>query len=224
VPMRLHLPALRRLAEAGLLPPLLRGLVRAPARKVLEAGARSADSLRESLAGLAAQEVEAALTELVWGQAAAVLGHASPEAVEPGRAFKELGFDSLTAVEFRNRLTAASGLRLPVTLVFAYPTATALAGYLRDRLAPDAGPAADPAQALLAEVDRLEAALTGTAAPDDATREVVTARLRSLLAGWQDANRPAAADGTAAEDVSSKLEAASKDEVLDFITNELGIS
>ncbi|MFE9680727.1 SDR family NAD(P)-dependent oxidoreductase [Streptomyces sp. NPDC006285] len=130
-----------RTLEANELPPLLRGLVRGAStrRAVSAAGAGGADALRQQLAGLSADEQQEELLTLVRTHAAAVLGHAGPEAVEPERAFKDLGFDSLGAVEFRNTLNSATGLRLPPTLIFDYPNARVLAEHLVTEVAPDQG-------------------------------------------------------------------------------------
>jgi pimaricinolide synthase PimS1 len=127
VPVLLNQAALRAQARAGLLPALLRGLVRTPARP-----ARAADggSLAQRLAAVAEDERLGVVVELVRAQVAAVLGHASPETVDPERPFKDIGFDSLGAVELRNRLTQAGGVRLPSTLVFDHPSPAAVARYL----------------------------------------------------------------------------------------------
>ncbi|MER8188386.1 type I polyketide synthase, partial [Kitasatospora sp. NPDC094015] len=136
VPIRLDRAALRAGAANRPLSPLLRGLVGPPARPVA-ARAGSDGSLAGQLAALPAPEQETQLLELIRAQVAAVLGHASPEAVETGRAFRDLGFDSLAAVELRNRLNTATGLRLPATLVFDHPSPAALARHLRAELLGD---------------------------------------------------------------------------------------
>ncbi|WP_159056753.1 type I polyketide synthase, partial [Streptomyces yokosukanensis] len=129
--------------------PLLHDLPEA--RQVMD-GAR-ADNAEDSgsaallvgqLAGQPEAEQERLLLDLVRTAVAAVLGYAGPDAVEAGRAFKELGFDSLTSVELRNRLNAAAGLKLPPTLVFDYPTPTVLARFLRTELAGQSAAAAAP--------------------------------------------------------------------------------
>ncbi|MFB9459162.1 SDR family NAD(P)-dependent oxidoreductase, partial [Streptomyces antimycoticus] len=130
----------RFLAEfTAVRPSALFGEVRAARPAPVEGAPRPAatagtGTLAERLSGLTDNERAQTLLELVRTQVASVLGHGGAEAVEAGRAFKELGFDSLTAVELRNRLNAATALRLPATLIYDYPNATALADHLRTEL------------------------------------------------------------------------------------------
>ncbi|WP_218004795.1 type I polyketide synthase, partial [Microtetraspora niveoalba] len=121
-------------AAADRVPPLLRALVRPRVRRAAERASGTASALVGRLRGLGADERRARLLELVRAQAATVLGHAGADAVGARQAFRELGFDSLTAVELRNGLGAATGLRLPVTLIFDYPTPAALADHLMEAL------------------------------------------------------------------------------------------
>ncbi|MEU3964825.1 type I polyketide synthase, partial [Streptomyces buecherae] len=128
VPVRLDLAALRATGARGLAP-VLHGLACTPgARRA--ANAAPASGLRERLAALSGSERAEAALDVVRNQVATVLGYASGAAVPPGQAFRELGFDSLMAVELRNGLKAVTGLRLPVTVVFDHPDARRLSAYL----------------------------------------------------------------------------------------------
>ncbi|WP_190046443.1 beta-ketoacyl reductase, partial [Streptomyces galbus] len=129
VPMALDTAGLR--AAGGDIPAILRGLVRAAVRRTAQAGSGpSAGSLAERLAGLPEDRRDAFLLDLVRHEVAAALSYTDPGAVDARRGFRELGIDSLTAVELRNRLNKATGLRLPATLVFDHPTPEAVARLL----------------------------------------------------------------------------------------------
>ncbi|WP_433655140.1 type I polyketide synthase [Nocardia sp. CA-128927] len=131
VAARLDLGPLRARPDDELTAPLLRGLLRGPTRRSTAAAGRdSSSSLAQRLAGMPADEQQRAVLELVRAAAAVTLGHTSPEVVPADRAFREVGFDSLTAVELRNRISTVTGLRLPSTLIFDYPTPMALARHL----------------------------------------------------------------------------------------------
>ncbi|MCP2170189.1 type I polyketide synthase [Goodfellowiella coeruleoviolacea] len=139
VPMHVDAAALRGQLGAGAVPPMLRGLVRSARRQATNATRPDQDpsSLRQRLAGLSPADQAQALREVVRANVAAVLGFADADAVPAGAGFPELGFDSLTAVELRNRLISVTGLRLPATLVFDYPTTEALVAHLLAELAPE---------------------------------------------------------------------------------------
>ncbi|WP_240555267.1 phosphopantetheine-binding protein, partial [Streptomyces albus] len=168
--------------------------------------------LRDRLVGVVGVARRAMVTDVVRGQVAAVLGF-DADALDVSKSFRDLGFDSLTAVEFRNALAAETGLKLPSTLVFDHPTPSALAEFLLGRL-PDASP--DEARDAGTELDRLEAALLALPAQEVA-RLRVTSRLQQLVKRL---------DGTSTDDgaagISAKIEAATSDDIFDLIDNEIG--
>jgi acyl carrier protein len=211
--VNVDLAGLRARAGTGMVPPLWRGLVRAPASQPV--GASAADTLRQELAGLAGAEQDRLILDLVRGQAAAVLGFPSADPVRPGAAFRDLGFDSLTAIELRNRLAAVTGLRLPATLAFDHPTPQVLATWLRAAISQDQ-PALTPVPSVLAELDKLDAMLS-TATLDGLTHMKVAMRLQMLLSKWNGFREVAAESAGIPQ-----LESASDDEMIEFINKELG--
>nr|WP_078531144.1 type I polyketide synthase [Streptomyces sp. PsTaAH-124] len=144
VPVRVDRTALRSRTDEP--PALLRGMARGAGRRTAQAAAaEETGALAQRLAGLNDAERDRALLELVRREVASVLGHSGIESVGPEKAFRELGFDSLAAVELRNNLNAATGLRLPATLVFDHPSARAVAALIKEKISGTAAPA--PAQA-----------------------------------------------------------------------------
>ncbi|MCX5330377.1 type I polyketide synthase [Streptomyces sp. NBC_00140] len=206
-------PSTLRAIEHEHLPPLLRDLVPANRRTAAAGPGTGGSPLAERLAALVEPaERQRLVLDLVRTHVAAVLGHARPDGVDPQQPFKELGFDSLTAVELRNRLTGATALRLPATLIFDHPTPEALTSRILQELVPASGSAS---LRVIGELDALEAELTRLAA-DDEDRSRITLRLQTLLSNWNDA-RPAAT-----VDVGDRIQESSTEEIFDFIDRQLG--
>jgi acyl transferase domain-containing protein/NADP-dependent 3-hydroxy acid dehydrogenase YdfG len=206
----LDVASLRRQARDGMVPLLLRDLVRLPPPRALDG---AGGSLARRLAGVAEREREGIVLELVNTETATVLGYISGQVIEERRAFKDLGFDSLAAVELRNRLSHVTGLQLPSTLIFDHPTPVALARRILQEIPTDGALAA---RSLDVELERLEQVLSSLA-PEHAERVKVTARLQALLSRLGEAER--SQSGVA---VAEKLQSASADEVFAFIDEALG--
>ncbi|WP_435847171.1 SDR family NAD(P)-dependent oxidoreductase [Streptomyces hygroscopicus] len=214
VPVKLALTALARTGEV---PPLFREV--APSgvtalRAADRGGARDdAEDLRRRLTGMPPAERDLHLRDLVCRQAAAVLGHARAATVDVNEPFAALGFDSLTAVELRNRLSRATGLRLPATLTFDHPTPLDLARQLRDQLVPGSSGDLDW---VLGEIDRIEGVLARL--EPESARARVADRLRSLLSP-SDASEAAEIRGAT---LVEHLHASSTEELLQFVDRQLG--
>jgi acyl transferase domain-containing protein/NAD(P)-dependent dehydrogenase (short-subunit alcohol dehydrogenase family)/acyl carrier protein len=159
--------------------PLVSGL--ADAEDTTTAPAPETPRLLTALAAAGPAERRHLTLNLVTALAAAVLGHDSTDAILAVRSFRELGFDSLAVVELRNRLSAATGIKLPATMVYDHPSPHDLAGYLLERLAPDGA----TVETVLDELDRIEDALTGLR-PDGLTRARIAARVRAIAQRWGD--------------------------------------
>ncbi|MDG5809316.1 SDR family NAD(P)-dependent oxidoreductase, partial [Streptomyces ossamyceticus] len=209
VPVRLDLAARSGPADIAV-PAMLRGLLPDGPRRANAAA--DGPSLPRLLAGRSPAEQARLILDAVRADVAQVLGHATAEAVRPDRGFVDLGFDSLTAVELRNRLAARTGLRLPATLVFDQPSAARLAEHLAGRIVSSPGAAAP----LTERVERIEADLESAG---EAERATIVRRLQALLARYD--------DGTALPETPSVvagIDTATDDEIFDFIDKELGAS
>ncbi|WP_433683183.1 SDR family NAD(P)-dependent oxidoreductase [Nocardia sp. CA-119907] len=185
---------------------ILRGLVRPSRRRVTSAVSESS-TLAALVAGRSPAERESVVLEVIRAQAAAVLGHDGVESIAPDMPFKDIGFDSLSVMEFRNQLVKATGLQLPATLVFDYPTAEALTGFVYQQIAP----ADDPVERIAAEIDSLtRSCATAELSPED--RSDMARRLTVLL-------RQLEGKDAAVELDSDSLDAADDRELFDFIDN-----
>ncbi|GAB3888018.1 hypothetical protein GCM10029964_054940 [Kibdelosporangium lantanae] len=168
----------RGATRATSVPVVMRGLL--PSRRHNVAATNDTDALRRRLTGMDPAEQRATVLDLVGKLTAEILGYPAGRRIDAGQAFQELGFDSLTALELRNGLTAVTGTRLPATLVFDYPNAAALADHLTGLLAP---PVPSTAEAVRSGLDRLDLLVAEAGTDEDLVMEV-RSRLQVLLAKY----------------------------------------
>ncbi|MGH2879414.1 MAG: type I polyketide synthase, partial [Solirubrobacteraceae bacterium] len=204
--MGLDAATLRAQARNGTLPKIMSGLAPLSARR-----AETSVSLAERLSGLDAEERKRIVLELVGDEVATVLGHQASAVIDAQRAFTDLGLDSLTAVELRNRLSAATGLKLAATLVFDYPNTAAVAGHLLKRV----GENGDALQTLEREIGKLERLLSAHLA-DAPDRARIATRLEALVTVASGGN------GAALGEDNGDLDGATDDELFELIDRELG--
>nr|BAD08373.1 polyketide synthase modules 1-3 [Streptomyces halstedii] len=214
LPVALDLGVLRT-QPRNQVPAILRGFAAGPTRRTAVTGGPETDqeALTRRLASLSPADRDRFLLDLVRTQVAGVLGYSGPDAIDPQRGFQELGVDSLAAVQIRNRLGAATGVRPPTTLVFDYPTPDAVAGYFKEHLVIEEE---DSTAELMREIARLEAAVTSAASSaGGAGLAPAVDRLRAMAAKLADA------DAQRADEDDPGLESATADELFDILDGEL---
>nr|WP_244184316.1 type I polyketide synthase [Streptomyces cellostaticus] len=220
VPARLDLSALHAPHAAPMASPLLRGLTRTSAGPGGSESRESTDiGLAQQLRSLRPADAEAMVLGAVRAQTAIVLGHADIRRIGPTATFKELGIDSLTALELRNKLAAVTGVKLPATLVFDHPNPSALAQFLNASVTPGstAGPES-PADHLAKEIEGLGARL------EDAFLELAQeeqATISTLLGELQGRVRSMASAGSSVG-IVDQISSASAGELLSLLDKELG--
>jgi polyketide synthase 12 len=200
LPAHIDLAALRVKFDNGTLPLMFVDLINAPTRRQVDdslAAAKSKSALLQRLEGLPEDEQHVVLLDLVRSNIATVLGNSSPESIDPDRAFQELGFDSLTAVEMRNRLKSASGLALSPTLIFDYPNSAALAGYMYRELVGTSEQQTLAAAPGEAEIQRVVGSI-----PVKRLRQAGVLELLLALANEADSNGQAAPAVTTEKDIA----------------------
>jgi NAD(P)-dependent dehydrogenase (short-subunit alcohol dehydrogenase family)/acyl carrier protein len=209
--LRLDFGTLRALARRQMLPPLLSELVGTPSS---HSSNGHSSELTARLLSVAENERENVMVEFVQNEIAGLLGYASSDAVDSGLTFKELGFDSLGAVDLRNRLMLVTGLRLPTTLVFNYPTPVVLASYLLGQLALTPG---EGTATIDSDLQKLETSVRSLVR-DDGDHARIVWRVRELLSTLE-AGDPDQGQG----DVEGRIESATVAELFEMVENGLQI-
>ncbi|HEU5476012.1 MAG TPA: SDR family NAD(P)-dependent oxidoreductase, partial [Actinophytocola sp.] len=213
VPVRLN----RSRDNGAEVPVLLRTLLRAPRRRT-GAAAANPTGLRDRLLALPDDQRLGHLSQLVQREIATVLGRTGPDGVGPRQVLKDLGLDSLMAVELRRRLSAETGVPLPSTLAFDHPTPVAIATLLLDKLSLGAGPGRVPG-VTKAQIDGL-VELLRAATPT----QLADPRLAADLLALRDGLARSGSTTVARTEPETELDTGSTDDLLQFLDRKLGVS